>query len=862
MQTTLQQKLCRVATLALVAVAPAGALEIPRRADDFIDSIGINTHIDVASSVYNEAIVGQSGIRHLRSNVKPGVMPTLQARLASLHANYGARVNLVCDSTDFSPFQFRDLMKEPMFESIEGLNEPDVVGPHSYQGLRDNWASQTYPATLAFQQDLAAAMLADPITNPKAVFSPAMANPANSRYLRSVAADFISMHSYPAQEMPTGNFLTSFAIPAAQMMATPGGPTLRIVATETGYRSGTASGDISNAAAAKYVPRIYAEYFRLGVIRTFIFEMTDTVGVYNFGLVSAAFEPKPAYHALRTMITLLRDSTWDAGRKAWNAPDAFNPGLLDYTITGGNSNVHHVLLQKSDGKVYLLLWHEVPSYDLAARRDLSNPTVPVDVTFNVPLSSAALYRLDSTTAKATYGSVAQIRVDVPDEVVVLELTPGVFVAPESLVNSGPVVSLSATVAKAVATTGQAGKITATRTGSTATPLTVNYSLSGSAISGLDFAALPGTVSIPAGATEASVAIWPQNLAAIGRKNLTMTLASDPAYAAAAARSATVYFGESRTTVADFEAGVTGWFGNAGATTSRTTTDVDTGGGALKVVFGVNGTDRWINNFQYNLPAAQDWSAVSRIELRFKEGAGNPLSNIGKPLYFAWHNNGVGVGDGFGVGKIPLSNENSYRSVVIDLHDFPRDKVTALNFYVDGAVLVPGSHVVFLDNITAVTASNGMLDDFEEFGGSNWNSGARSVLQTERVNIDAGTQALRWTYNDDPGIRWDNHVKLDFPQTLDLSQYSTLSFRLKEDAGNPASDVGARLYVDWYNGGNRANGDAGVTAVPLRPAGGYRTVEINLGQFNRDKLNALFFYVDGEALATGQHTWYIDNLMVY
>jgi hypothetical protein len=848
--------------LALLSAAAVSALEIPRRADDFIESIGINTHIDVPVSVYNESIVGGSGIRHFRSNVKPGVMPTLQARLSSLHAKYGSRVLLVCDSTDFTPAQFRDLARDPMFDAVEGLNEPDVVEPYRYRGFTDNRLTQSYPATLAFQQDLYAAMLADPVTATKPVLSPAMADPANSRYLRSVAADLIAMHSYPAQEMPTGNFLSSFAIPGAQMMATPGGPAMRLIATETGYRSGTATGDISNVAAGKYVPRLYAEYFRLGVMRTFIFELTDTTGVYNFGLVDAAFNPKPAYKHVRNLITLLQDSHWNAEQRTWVTPPAYNPGVLDYAITGGNANVHHVLLQKSDGRVYLLLWHEVPSFDLVTRRDIANPTVPVTVTFNVPIASGALYRLDATAPKATYAAVSSVRVDVPDEVVVLELTPGVPPAIQSPASSGPVASVATVSPRANAAKNEQGRLAIARTGNTAASLTVRYTVSGNAVAGTDYAALSGSATIPAGASETSLTITALNPAMLGRKSVVVTLDTDDAYGLSAARSATVYVGASRTVVSDLEIDARGWAGNAGATTSRTTTQVDTGTGALQASFGVNGTDRWINNFQYNLPTPQDWSAVNRLELRIKESPANPLTNIGKPLYFAWHNDGAGVGDGYGVGKIPLSNDGSYRTISLDLRDFPRNKVTALVFYVDGATLDRGTHLIYLDNLTAVTSTGGVVDDFEELGGSNWIHGSHAVLETEKVHVDVGAQALRWTLNDTTDARWDNHIKVDFPNAVDLSAYSTLCLRFKEDAANHPGTIGARVYVDWFNNGVRANQDSGATSFTLRAPAGYRTIEIPLGPFQRNKVNSIFFYVDAGGLPNGKHIWYIDNVMLY
>jgi hypothetical protein len=53
-----------------------------------------------------------------------------------------------------------------------------------------------------------------------------------------------------------------------------------------------------------------------------------------------------------------------------------------------------------------------------------------------------------------------------------------------------------------------GRITVTRSGSTISPLTVTYSVSGTATPGEDYAELPGTVTIPAGQASANVDITP------------------------------------------------------------------------------------------------------------------------------------------------------------------------------------------------------------------------------------------------------------------------------------------------------------------------------------------------------------------
>lgn len=83
--------------------------------------------------------------------------------------------------------------------------------------------------------------------------------------------------------------------------------------------------------------------------------------------------------------------------------------------------------------------------------------------------------------------------------------------------------------------------TVTRTGSTASPLTVYYNLGGSAIVGRDYASLPGFVTIPAGAAGATI---PVSARADGfgpaiNKDVTISVVSGPGYAVDSRRTAAV-----------------------------------------------------------------------------------------------------------------------------------------------------------------------------------------------------------------------------------------------------------------------------------------------------------------------------------
>jgi hypothetical protein len=83
--------------------------------------------------------------------------------------------------------------------------------------------------------------------------------------------------------------------------------------------------------------------------------------------------------------------------------------------------------------------------------------------------------------------------------------------------AGPaIVFLAATSTRASAGTGRPGAWRIMRSGSTAAPLTVRYTVGGDALAGQDYPAPSGTVTIPAGATSVSLPLTPLVSAADNR----------------------------------------------------------------------------------------------------------------------------------------------------------------------------------------------------------------------------------------------------------------------------------------------------------------------------------------------------------
>jgi 2-C-methyl-D-erythritol 4-phosphate cytidylyltransferase len=106
--------------------------------------------------------------------------------------------------------------------------------------------------------------------------------------------------------------------------------------------------------------------------------------------------------------------------------------------------------------------------------------------------------------------------------------------------AAPAVTITATTATATEAGPTAGQFRVTRTGSTAAALTVSYTVGGTATAGSDYAALPGSVTIPAGAGSATITVTPTNdTLAEADETVVVTLSAGAGYTVGAPATATV-----------------------------------------------------------------------------------------------------------------------------------------------------------------------------------------------------------------------------------------------------------------------------------------------------------------------------------
>jgi predicted TIM-barrel fold metal-dependent hydrolase len=156
------------------------------------------------------------------------------------------------------------------------------------------------------------------------------------------------------------------------------------------------------------------DYFNRGVRRTYLYELIDQGSdddrESRFGLIRENGTPKLAFTAVRNTIALLKDPG-----------PSFIPNALNYTIQSPSS-VKRTILQKRDGRFYMVLWNDVVSYNAPRKQDVEPIWQEVTLTFPDVYATVNLYRpIESTKPLKNYSNVKTLKVLVPDFPVVLEL---------------------------------------------------------------------------------------------------------------------------------------------------------------------------------------------------------------------------------------------------------------------------------------------------------------------------------------------------------------------------------------------------------------------------------------------------------
>jgi hypothetical protein len=364
----------------------------------FVGQIGVVTHLSYTDTPYYTdfpqilSSLQTLGVHHIRDGYYPwpSSSPIVQAhqQLAAVGITTNYVVPYDLTTTPAAIEQFAGEVGD--MESLEGPNECDANG-----GCGASWASNLasfMPTVAAAAKDL----------NVPAV-GPSFALQGSYQQEGDLSADMTvnNLHIYFGGRNPgssgwggddsQGNSYGSFDYWLD--MAAGDGPGLGSEITETGYMAyptTTTPYTLPESVEASYIPRTLLLAFNQGFQQTFLYELIDEVSSPGYGLLRSDLSPKPAFTAVQNLIATLSDNG-----------ASFTPESLPYTISGGNSNLNQLLLEKSDGSYWLVLWLEESSWDPVN-------CVPVAVTpENVSLGLTTAYHTATNYQFDTTGNVTR-----------------------------------------------------------------------------------------------------------------------------------------------------------------------------------------------------------------------------------------------------------------------------------------------------------------------------------------------------------------------------------------------------------------------------------------------------------------------
>src|SRR4051794_1208828 len=412
---------CAAVLAAMAVLGPSTAIAaypqlppvLPDTASRFVASIGVNVHLGYLDTSYGDyamvrARLLELGVHAIR-DAACAACTEQQARLLDL-AGAGIRTDLIMGSPE-GPESLDRLVGlvagplRPAALSVEGPNEFD-------RSDAPDWSFQLRD----YQQRLYEAVRAEPALDDVEVLGPSLTKPESYPQLGPLApwVDCASIHPYSdggePDEQLGGDLLLAHITSAEKP----------VCATEAGWHDAMAATrphPTSDAAAAVYVPRLYLDFFRAGVPRTFLYELADQLPdgsgadpERHYGLLRADFSEKPAFASLRRLVDLVE------------TPNQAPPTALRF-VTDGPPDLQQTFLQQDATHQVLVLWRDVAVWDRDRHQDIAVAPEPVDVRLGQRVEHVDVTPVGPTPeAPQTLDAPTDVHVELGAQPVVLRVT--------------------------------------------------------------------------------------------------------------------------------------------------------------------------------------------------------------------------------------------------------------------------------------------------------------------------------------------------------------------------------------------------------------------------------------------------------
>jgi hypothetical protein len=402
--------------LACASVPGAEAAQAVK-ATDFLNSLGVGTHLNYTDGTYADfesviADLDYLGIHRLRDATPDpyGGIPYLNDVTAlNAVAAAGNRFDFVTSpglplNTSLDQIASIERLHPGSVIAVEGPNETNN-NPVTYRGRHGTVAA------LAYQRDLYHAVHGSRLLHNTAVYYYTGFDVATKL---AGLADFANCHPYSHQgEQPARRIATEFG---RQFAMAP--PYPRVI-TEAGYFDvPTVPNGVDDATQAKDTLNLYMDAFAQGVTLTYVYQLISAYPDQGSDTQSGVFHrdhsPKPVASAIHNLTAILADE----------GKGTAEPASLDYTVAAMPVTGHSLLLEKSSGVFDIILWSEPANWNDAAHRAVSVPQTPVTVTMSGTAGNVAVYDpLVGSKPIARARDVNDLVLGLSDHPVIIEVRP-------------------------------------------------------------------------------------------------------------------------------------------------------------------------------------------------------------------------------------------------------------------------------------------------------------------------------------------------------------------------------------------------------------------------------------------------------
>lgn len=412
------------------------AAQTPIRAADFIDSVGINTHLSwggSTSAYANRTAVLEAidylGVSFIRdgSPTEGWTMPLYRTL-----ADKGIQFNIVVTGPEVTQYgsYAKDLQRiETLLKthpdavvSIEGLNEINMFGV-TYNGVNtahDISIGRALQAKLHAEVNARALLDDIPILNLSV--GGLTAQEAAKLGDLTAWADYGNWHVYFGNGDQPGKNIESGVANAKKFSS--GDP---VQITEANYYTAVhamewGGGGVTEEVQAKLNLNLLLDAKRAGVERTYLYELMDNstkAGATStvegsLGLFHSDGTPKKAATAIRNLLTILEDEGGNA--------DGFATKPLDFSVSGLPSSGRTMLMQESNGNYDIAIWAEPDIWNEDSRTAISAPNSSVTVNLGKVAGTIKVYDpLIGTSPIATASNTSKITVNVSDHPLIVEV---------------------------------------------------------------------------------------------------------------------------------------------------------------------------------------------------------------------------------------------------------------------------------------------------------------------------------------------------------------------------------------------------------------------------------------------------------